>query len=210
MKISFVIGITGASGSGKTTILKEYAEAFAAYRPAVISLDNYYHPIEKQKVDENGVVNFDLPTAFNMEQFFIDFQNLINGIEVVQREYDFNNSNASFQEVVIKPSKLLFIEGLFVLQNQRLKSEIDYHVFVKANEHTSFERRLNRDTIERGITKDMVKYQWLNHVKVANEKYLYPYENEADMVIDNSIHYQHDFQRSIADISSLLEVISDA
>lgn len=206
----FFIGITGASGSGKTTILKEFYSAFEEYEPSIISLDNYYHPLEKQQLDENGVVNFDLPSAFNMEQFFSDLDQLCNGLEIIVKEYDFNNKKAPFNKVVIKPSKLIFIEGLFVLQNEQLRKQVNYHIYIKADEEISLKRRIERDMNERGISEETIHYQWNNHVRVANEKFLFPYEQDADIVIDNSIHYQEDFQRSVMEIRSKLEIITNA
>ena len=61
VKKPLVIGICGGSGSGKTTLLRRLAEELNAENPAVFSMDNYYHPIERQAVDQNGVINFDLP-----------------------------------------------------------------------------------------------------------------------------------------------------
>lgn len=210
MNFSFFIGITGASGSGKTTILNEYSRAFQEYEPSVISLDNYYHPLENQLVDENGVVNFDLPSAFDMHQFFSDLEQLRNGKEILRKEYDFNNEQANENEIRVKPSRLVFIEGLFVLENEKLRSQIDYHVYVKANQAVSFQRRLKRDLIERGIPEETIHYQWNNHVCIANEKYLFPHEGKADIIIDNSIHYHKDLQQSILEIKSRLEIIPHA
>ena len=62
---SMIIGICGGSGSGKTTLLNRLKEEFKHSNPSVISLDNYYLPIEKQEKDDNGKVNFDLPTALD-------------------------------------------------------------------------------------------------------------------------------------------------
>lgn len=209
MDTPFLIGITGASGSGKTTIIEAYSRAFANFEPSIISLDNYYHPLEKQEMDENGVVNFDLPSAFDMKRFFKDLDDLICGKEILIKEYDFNNEEANYKEVLIKPSKMLLIEGLFVLHNQDLKRKAHFHIFIKASESIRFERRLKRDIEERGISEETITYQWQHHVKKANQKYLYPYEQEADFVIDNSIHFQSDLNRSILEIRSKLEVISN-
>jgi uridine kinase len=61
----FVIGICGGSGSGKTTLLKKISSHYGPDSVSVFTMDNYYFPIEQQAKDQNGVVNFDLPTALN-------------------------------------------------------------------------------------------------------------------------------------------------
>ena len=209
MLSSFLIGITGASGSGKTSLLNAYSSAFGELTPSVISLDNYYHPIEKQSTDENGVVNFDLPTAFDIERCLTDLESLSNGIEVVQKEYNFNNDKAEYKEIVIKPSSLIFLEGIFVLYDRQLSSMANYHVYIKAEDSIRYKRRLKRDIIERGIPEEIVSYQWNNHVRIANEKYLIPYENEADIIINNSVHFQDDLNKSVLEIRKKLEIISN-
>ena len=67
-KKPFVIGICGGSGSGKTTLLKRLSETFEGVNPSVFSMDNYYFPIEMQRKDQNGIVNFDLPSALDEQK----------------------------------------------------------------------------------------------------------------------------------------------
>ena len=73
----FVIGICGGSGSGKTTLLKKISSHFGSDNVSVFTMDNYYHPIEQQQKDKNGIVNFDLPTALDEEKLSNDLSNLV-------------------------------------------------------------------------------------------------------------------------------------
>ena len=74
MQQPFLIGLTGVSGSGKTTFLKQLKEVFGEEQLCVISQDNYYKPKEEQEIDKEGVHNFDLPTSINRADFFRDIQ----------------------------------------------------------------------------------------------------------------------------------------
>ena len=87
-----VIGICGGSGSGKTTLLRRVAEEFSSLNPALFTMDNYYHPIGEQQLDDNGIVNFDLPTALNEEQLTRDLRTLVAGKPIEVKEYFFNTT----------------------------------------------------------------------------------------------------------------------
>ena len=89
-----VIGICGGSGSGKTTLLRRVAEEFSHLNPALFTMDNYYHPIEQQQLDSNGIVNFDLPTALNEAQLTADLKALVSGEPIEVKEYFFNTTPA--------------------------------------------------------------------------------------------------------------------
>lgn len=74
--MTLVIGICGGSGAGKTTLLQRLNEVLDLYKPTIISMDNYYKPIEEQEKDENGEVNFDLPTSMQRKKLLQDLAKL--------------------------------------------------------------------------------------------------------------------------------------
>ena len=79
-----IIGITGGSGSGKTTFIRQLGERFEQDDICVISQDDYYFPRDMQEIDNNGVKNFDRPKSIDKKSFYKDIQKLIAG-EVVER-----------------------------------------------------------------------------------------------------------------------------
>ncbi|MGB1031891.1 MAG: uridine kinase family protein, partial [Flavobacteriales bacterium] len=79
MKNSYVIGLSGGSGSGKTTFLHDLCQRFSSAELAVLTQDNYYKPRHDQKEDENGVINFDVPEAIDVPKFASDLMELKSG-----------------------------------------------------------------------------------------------------------------------------------
>ena len=188
-KNSIIIGICGGSGSGKTSVLNGIQSHFAKLKPAAVSLDNYYLPIELQAKDENGKVNFDLPTALDRNQIRADLDQLLSGQSIEIPEYTFNHV-ASSRTIHIAPSKLILIEGLFVMHYREIAELLDISIYVDVCEKMQLERRIERDMIARGYSKEAIMYQWEQHVLPCYENYIEPYKKEATYVVmnDKSLH----------------------
>ncbi|HLR49283.1 MAG TPA: uridine-cytidine kinase [Candidatus Sphingobacterium stercoripullorum] len=186
MQKSFVVGIAGSSGSGKTLLLQKLKSLFNEDQITVISQDDYYIPANTKTQEENRLYNFDLPTAIDRDMFYKDIQKLLQGETVLKTEYTFNNPKIKPKTFTIKPAPVLVVEGLFIFHYQEVKELIDYSVFIDAEESIALKRRIERDFIERGYSEEDVLYKWINHVIPAFKKYLLPFKNSCDMVIDNS------------------------
>lgn len=196
----FVVGITGGSASGKTTLLHDLKKSLGEDICTIISLDNYYKPIEYQHIDPNGMVNFDLPEAFYAEQFLQDIKMLRSGKKVRRKEYVFNvEREAQWIESLSRP--VIIAEGLFVLHFNESQNIIDYHVFIEADEHVMLNRRITRDTKERGYPIEHIQYQWEHHVMPAYRKHLLPYKNKADLLIQNNSSYAQGLQKLLKEIN---------
>lgn len=179
-----IIGICGGSGSGKTSILKGLKEYYKALKPALFSLDNYYLPEELQQKDENDKINFDLPSSLDREKIYADLSSLINDNIVEIPEYTFNHSQTS-SKIRIEPSELIIVEGLFVFYYRELFNLLDFSVFVDVCEKTQLERRLERDMMARGYSKEDVLYQWKNHVLPSYDAYIEPHKHLASLLVTN-------------------------
>lgn len=186
-KTPYLVGITGGSASGKTHFLKSLKEKFSPQQVCFISQDDYYKPLENQFKDKKGVVNFDLPEAIEMEKFYDDLVSLSKGETIKKMSYNFNNPDAACELMDFSPSPIIIIEGLFIFYHQGIFDMLNLKVFVDADDDIKLERRLKRDMEERGIPKEMVTYQWYNHVKPAFQQYLAPYKEKADVVIKNNV-----------------------
>lgn len=190
----YLVGIAGGSGSGKTSFLRELLNHFPAQKIALVSQDNYYYAKNLQHVDENGVVNFDLPTSINREYFYSDMMKLINGETIELLEYNFNNPNAAPKKVIVNPAPIVIMEGLFIFHYEEIRKRLDYKVFIDVHHEERLQRRIKRDAAERGYPEHEVRYQWQNHVRPSEEEFLYPYINECDLVVDNTFHYREGLQ----------------
>lgn len=186
----YTIGITGGSGSGKTYFLKNLANRFTEDQLCLISQDNYYHPRERQKEDERGVKNFDLPEAIDHEQFHRDILQLKSGQVLNKTEYTFNNPNATPKKLVFKPTPVLIVEGLFVQYFPEIEKELDLSIFIEAKDYVKLTRRIKRDSEERGYDLDDVLYRYHHHVMPVYERLIEPIKHNADLVIPNNSHFE--------------------
>lgn len=184
-KTKFVVGITGGSGVGKTTLIRQLYNEFPD-RVTTFSLDNYYKPKHEQAKDENGVINFDLPTALDTDCLQKDLLQLVNGEEVKQKIYGFNNPSHGENFQLLEPKDLLLVEGLFVMYYDFLRPILDYTVYLKVDEELQLERRLKRDVQERNYSHEDVMYQWENHVIPSYANYVRPYCEDSNLIITNN------------------------
>tara|TARA_R110002072_G_scaffold4095_1_gene28945 strand:- start:5303 stop:5923 length:621 start_codon:yes stop_codon:yes gene_type:complete len=203
-----IVGICGGSGSGKTTLLKRLQTHFSELNPSIFIMDNYYHPIEMQLKDENGVYNFDLPTALDEEKLTSDLAKLKKGHEILVKEYHFNSPPDKHVLLTISPSPLIIIEGLFLFQYPKVRSQLDYSIFVDVDPKIQLDRRLYRDQETRGYSREGILYQWDNHVKPCYENYLLPYQNKADFNFRNDSRADDDFNKLVLEIEAKLKVIA--
>lgn len=182
----YIIGISGGSATGKTSVLNALLSRFSESEITLVSQDNYYLPKELQKEDENGWTNFDLPESINRAAYFSDVQKLIQGKKVEKEEYTFNNPNKASHVITFNPSPVIITEGLFVFYYEEIRDLLDYKVYLHASPDIRLERRIHRDHKERGYPKNEVLYQWENHVRPADVSYLEPYRGMCNLEIDNN------------------------
>lgn len=205
MNSTFIIGMAGGSGSGKTTFLRALLSHFTTDEVALISQDNYYKPKHRQQADENGVLNFDLPTSIDRQHFFSDMQSLVQGRAIEKKEYNFNNPKWEPQQIIVHPAPVIIMEGLFIFHFAEVMNHLQYKVYLDAENDQRLQRRIKRDGEERGLAPDAVRYQWHNHVLPAEEKYLKPYLAGCDLHIDNTLHFNDGLQQLIKIIRAKLE-----
>jgi uridine kinase len=202
---SMIIGICGGSGSGKTTLLKRLSQHFQELNPSVFSMDNYYKPIHFQHIDENGEVNFDLPTALNEDHLVGDLQQLSIGEPIEVIEYHFNAPPDKNVLITIHPSDLVIVEGLFLFHYPGVRNSLDFPVFIDVDLDVQLDRRLYRDQETRGYTRESILYQWKNHVTPCYNNYLLPYKGDANFIFRNDAHADEDFATLVEILESKLQ-----
>lgn len=179
-----IIAVIGSSASGKSFICDEINTG--TKNLSYLSIDTYYLPKDKQKTDENGVPNYDLPGSINNDLFLEHVKQLESGSAVELEEYMFEKVDAKGSKFVIEPTDFLLIESLFLLHDKRIRKLIDYSIFIDTPLPVCLKRRLSRDTTEREVSEEMVKYQWENHILPSFNKYIKPYKSEVDLIIDGN------------------------
>ncbi len=185
----YVIGITGGSGSGKTTFINRLFNQFSKDEVCLLSMDNYYKKREEQVKDCNDQHNFDLPTSFRREDFVNDLTKLIHGESVTIMEYTFNNPLAKAKEIVYESAPVIIVEGIFVFYFEEISRLMDLKIFLDASEHLKLIRRIKRDAEERNYPLDDVLYRYQYHVHPTYEQFILPMKTQADIIINNNTHF---------------------
>lgn len=186
---SFLIGLAGGSGSGKTTLVRALLAQLPPGSACVVSQDDYYLPLHRQAKDANGRVNFDLPGALDLDQLAEDLERLSCGETLRRKEYAFEVEGAGERWLELRPAPVIIVEGLFLLQHERLRRLIDLKVYVEASEAVQLKRRIARDERERGYPLADVLYQWEHHVMPAYREHLLPYRHLCELVVRNEHRY---------------------
>jgi uridine kinase len=186
MSKDFIIGISGGSGSGKTSFLKALRDSFSEEEVCIISQDDYYHPKSMQEIDHNGISNFDRPSSIDLEEFHKDLNRLISGKTISRIEYTFNNDGQKPSSLTFKPAPIIIVEGIFVFYHQPIRDLLDLKIFLHAKENLKVIRRIKRDRQERNYPLEDVLYRYEHHVLPTFEKYIQPYRDQVDLVINNN------------------------
>ena len=185
----FIIGISGGSGSGKTSFINDLKKSFNENEICFVSQDDYYKPREHQKEDAYGVKNFDLPESIELDEFYFDVVKLINKMHVEREEYSFNNSEKEPRMLTLKPASIIILEGLFVFHEPKIFDLMDLKILIHATDTQKIIRRIKRDRVERNYPLEDVLYRYEHHVLPSFETFIAPFINKVDIVINNNKSY---------------------
>ena len=183
---NLVFGIVGCSGSGKSFIVNYVKNNFDLDIISILLQDNYYKRREYQKKDSDGNYNFDLPSSFFEDELFNDLKKIKNNSIVERLEYTFNNSKILPKKIIIKPRSIILVEGMFLFYYKNFQKLIDRKIFIDVDPNVGLKRRIKRDLEERGYDKKNVLYKYNNHVIPSYNKYILPYKNDADLIVNNT------------------------
>jgi len=183
---NLIFGIVGCSGSGKSHIVNYVKSNFDLDVISILLQDNYYKRREDQKKDSDGNYNFDLPSSFLEDELFNDLKKIKNNSIVERLEYTFNNLKILPKKIIVKPRSIILVEGMFLFYYKNFQKLIDRKIFIDVDQNVGLKRRINRDLAERGYDKKNVLYKYNNHVIPSYNKYILPYKNDADLIVNNT------------------------
>ena len=199
-----IIAIAGGSASGKSTVVKEIVERLKSVDISVICHDDYYKDQTHLSMDERVKTNYDHPSSLDNELLVEHLHKLMNGESIERPIYDFVTHNRKKETVTLTPTKVIFIEGILVLEEKRIRDCADVKIFVKSDEDIRFIRRLKRDIDERGRSMDAVISQYLLTVKPMFNKYVNPSSRYADIIIPNDNKHDVAVDFLVAKIKDIL------
>ena len=178
-----LIGIAGGTGSGKTTVARRIYESLKGINVLVLQQDAYYIDLSHLPLEERKEINFDHPSAFDSELLIKHLEKLIRGQEIEKPIYSFTDYTRKKDTEKVLPRDIIILEGILVLEEERIRNLLDIKIYVDADEDERFIRRLMRDTKERGRSMDSVIEQYLNVVKPMFLQFVEPSKRYADIVI---------------------------
>ena len=181
---SIIIGIAGGTGSGKSTFTNRLKNEFQD-EVAVIYHDNYYRDQSHITFEERKKTNYDHPDSIETELLIEHLKELKKGNAVQCPVYDYSQHNRSDQVITIEPKRVILLEGILVLADERLRDLIDIKVYVEADADERILRRVIRDVKERGRDIEGVVEQYLTTVKPMHYLYVEPTRSTADIVINS-------------------------
>ena len=181
---TFLIGICGGSGSGKTTFAHKVLKHIPQEAVSVLHMDSYYLPkLPESHYTSSGKANYDHPDAFDWPLIREHLEKLKSGFTVNSPIYDFSQSNRTNDSTPLGPSKIIIFEGIFTLFDQQIRGLLDIKCFLHVDSDIRFTRRLHRDVKERGRSLESVIAQYYDTVRPMYQKYLDPQRQYADFVV---------------------------
>ncbi|WP_458190152.1 uridine kinase [Haladaptatus sp. NG-WS-4] len=179
---SFVIGIAGGTGAGKTTVAREVAEDVSD-SVTRIPIDNYYKDLSHLDFEERTDVNYDHPSAFEWELLRDHLDTLLSGQAIEMPQYDFSIHNRKDETVLVEPTDVVVLEGIFALYDSDVNEMLDLQVYVETDADVRILRRIERDVVNRGRGLEGVIDQYLSTVKPMHEQFVEPTKKHADLII---------------------------
>ena len=127
---SFIIGVAGGSGSGKSTVTEHIVGAIGADKVAVIIQDNYYVDLGHLTPEQRRKVNFDHPDSFDWELMLKQIDDLSNGVPIEMPTYDYSRDTRRSETITVLPAPIIVIEGLFALLDASMRKYMALRIFV--------------------------------------------------------------------------------
>ncbi|GAA3651213.1 uridine kinase [Asaccharospora irregularis] len=183
-KRPLIIGITGGTGSGKSTVCKAIMENIPEENIAVLEQDAYYKDQGHLSMEERFKTNYDHPLAFDNKLLIKHIEDLSKMKPVEKPVYDYElHTRKTDQTITVTPKDIIIVEGIMILEDEELRDRLDIKIYVDTEDDIRILRRIQRDIKERGRTVDSVIEQYLNTVKPAHDQFIEPYKKYADIIM---------------------------
>lgn len=183
-----LIGITGGTGSGKSTIADALYSYFSKDCIAMIQQDMYYKDQSQLSFEERTKTNYDHPMAFDNELLVSHLKALINGETIEKPSYDFTMHNRARETTRVESRDIILVEGILILEDERIRELLDIKVYVDTDADIRILRRLIRDINDRGRTVESVVDQYLTVVRPMHMQFTEPSKRYADIIVPEGGH----------------------
>ena len=204
MAKNLTVGISGGTGSGKTTITSRLMCALTEQSVVLVQQDHYYKDLSHLPFEERTKVNFDHPDSIETPLMIEQLTALREGRAVERPVYDFTEHRRVAKTVRVEPRPAVLLEGILIFENADVRKLLDIKIFVDTDADIRFIRRLRRDVRERGRTVESVVEQYLSTVRPMHNEFIEPSKRHADVIIPEGGHNEVGIDLVIQKIKSLL------
>ena len=178
-----IIGVTGGSGSGKTSISRAILDQFPNHSIMMLEHDSYYKNQDNLVFEERLHTNYDHPFAFDTD-LLIEHLEQLRRFETIEKPvYDYVRHTRSAEVILQEPKEVIILEGILILEDERLRNLMDIKIYVETDDDIRIIRRIKRDMEERGRTLDSVIDQYLSVVKPMYHQFIEPTKRYADVIV---------------------------
>lgn len=204
MSKPLIIGIAGGSGSGKSTVAHNVAEALTAFSVAFIDMDAYYRNFTALSLDERRHLNWDHPDAFDYDLLTHHLEQLSMRRTIEKPVYDFVTHLRSEEAVTVAPSDVIVIDGILLFVDERVRELCDVKVFVDADADVRLIRRIERDMETRRRPLQEIITQYLSTVQPMHLQFVEPSKRYADIIVPRGGHNSVAIEMIVAKIRQRL------
>jgi uridine kinase len=198
------LGISGGTGSGKTTIAEEISKALGSEYAVIVHQDSYYLDRSLLPMDDRDRINFDHPSAFDWKLLKEHIRTLRNGRIIQKPIYNFHTHSRMDETIRVEPRPVLIIEGILVFDDPELRKMMDMKVYVDADADVRFIRRMDRDVRERGRSLESIVDQYMSTVRPMHLQFVEPSKRYADIIIPEGGHNRVALDTIIARVRMML------
>ena len=204
LKRPILIGITGGTGSGKSTVSKEIFKSIEETDIAVIEQDSYYKDQSHLSFEDRVKTNYDHPLAFDNQLLVKHLKDLLNRKTIEKPIYDFEKHNRKKETELVEPREIIILEGILILSEKEIRDLLDIKIFVDTDADVRVIRRILRDIKERGRTLDSVILQYMDTVRPAHLQFVEHTKRYADIIIPEGGYNKVAIDLIVSKINSIL------
>lgn len=182
-----IIGVAGGTGSGKSTFTENLKQKFGD-NLTILYFDNYYKDRSNIPEAERKNINYDCPEALDINLLIKHIKQLREGHSIECPLYDFTTHTRKSESKIIKPNKILVIEGILTFHSIELRNLLDIKIFVDCDADERILRRTMRDIQSRGRNINDIMLQYITTVKPMHNLYVEPTKQYADIILTGGLN----------------------
>ena len=200
-----IIGVAGGTGSGKSTVARNVAQALQTESVAFIDMDAYYLNFAHLPLPDRRKINWDHPETFDWELLVGQLTQLAAGESIEKPVYDFVSHTRSDRTLVVPPAHVVVVDGILLFSDARVRDLCDVKVFVDADPDIRLIRRIRRDMSKRGRPLDEILEQYVTTVQPMHLQFVEPTKRYADVIVPRGGHNAIAIEMIVAKIQRRLQ-----